>query len=206
MTFGGTILDIENSYRTHSPTNAAPDATNWSVRLTQEAIDNRRSIIIDSTLGGSAEHFIQRFQQLHGRGYTIEIHVIGVHRMVSRLGIYLRYETNSQHAPERMVSMAVHDRNYHALPQNLQRLHEACGNLIGSISIYSRGQALELDRTYHTEFPCDINAAIRKLTAIRNTPFTLDDELSFNLTTAQVRQMIETRGADPRQFLEDVRL
>lgn len=184
-----------------------PDASEWGIRLFDECIENKCSIIVDSTMGGILPPFIQRFNQLHDAGYRIEIHVMGIHWLVSRLGIYLRYERTVKNGlPERMVSMKVHDLNYKNLPENIKELYNLCAEKIDSLTIYSRNESQELNIFYQTFKPCNYGDAIDALRQVRERAFSKQETLNYNNTVNEVKEMILGRGGDPTQFLADVDL
>ena len=182
-----------------------PDATDWSIRLRDEAIEERRNLIIDSTFGGSVQHFIDLFQRLNKHGYVIELHIIGVNPFVSRLGIYYRFERNrSTGNSERMVSMEVHDTNYRNLPKNLLAIGKYCHEQVGKVVIYSRDGSDRVNINYQTECPCDFDEALRQLTYIRERHLSAKEIEDFKSMVNQVKEMIELRGGDAKKFLNDV--
>ncbi|MBT1685439.1 zeta toxin family protein [Dawidia soli] len=148
---------------------------------------------------------MELFQTLYNRGYIIEIHIIGININVSRLGVHYRFENGSRiGAPERMVSMEVHDRNYHALPANLLALGKACGLLVSKLVLYSRDGNDKLNVVYETEHPCNFQELVTTLAFIRNRPFSNDEQADFKSKMEDVRTMIDARGGDSQKFLRDI--
>lgn len=188
---------------TRGPYLVNPDATEWSVRLFDEAIQQRSNVIIDSTFGGNPAHVITRLKALHGQGYQNEFHIIAVNPRVSKLGIFLRYENGiTIGTPERMVSMQVHDRNFQRLPENLAEIGVACRDKIARLSIYSRGKNLSWSSIFETSHPCDFEQGIQILNIERQRPFTEDEAEKFAITMEEVRQMILKRNGSDDIFLE----
>ena len=180
-----------------------PDATAWSIRLFNEALQQRSNVVIDSTFGGNPAHVIARLQTLHAQGYQNEFHIIAVNPRVSKLGIYLRYENGINDGnPERMVSMEVHDRNFKNLPENLMEIARTCRHLIARVVIYSRGMNRSWSPIYETSYPCDFDESIQRLNTERQRPFTADEAENFAQTIDEVSQLILRRNGNVEKFLE----
>lgn len=67
------------------------DASRWSEKLRDVAIENKRNIIIDGTLK-SPEKAEALCKMLKENAYRVEIHAIAVNELQSKLGIVYRYE------------------------------------------------------------------------------------------------------------------
>jgi len=184
-----------------------PDATAWSIRLFNEALQQRSNVVIDSTFGGNPAHVIARLQTLYTQGYQNEFHIIAVNPRVSKLGIYLRYENGiSDGNPERMVSMKVHDRNFQKLPENLMEIARSCHHLIDKVVVYSRGMNRSWSPIFETSYPCDFDESIQRLNAERQRPFTAEEAENFALTMNEVKQLILRRNGNVHTFLEALRV
>ncbi|MEI9920162.1 MAG: zeta toxin family protein [Bacteroidota bacterium] len=201
--FNSLLEDLASNERASYRVN--PDSVEWSSRLFNDAVNARCNIILDSTLGGNVNHFISRLTSLKEAGYRNEIHLLAVNSRVSRLGIYYRFETGAIFGiRERMVSMDVHNRNYHALPDNLMLIANQCSNTIDRLVIYSRSESLGLNEIYSSQNPVAFESAIELLRSERERKFTELEEENFQKTIAKVSDLIEKRGGDLQRFLADI--
>ena len=114
-----------------------PDTVIWQQKLINVAIENKRNLLLDGTLGGNPIPILTTMQRLHSEEYTIQVSVLAVPAEQSRLGIYKRYEDQlTLKGAGRWVGMENHDRLMGEIAANLALLE---GNSIVEHSqLYAR--------------------------------------------------------------------
>lgn len=117
-----------------------PDASEWAKELRSAAIEGRKNLILDSTLG-DGEKAVALIRELKGQGYEVEIRAVAAHRLESEHGVDERFARKidldgyGRHVPE-----AVRDQVYRDLPGNLNQVSAETGV---PIRIFSR-EGIEL--------------------------------------------------------------
>ncbi|NHZ35363.1 zeta toxin family protein [Massilia rubra] len=111
--------DREAADLTHS------DASTWAKRLTSDAIDGRRNLIIDQT-SKNADSLVALTTRLSEAGYHVELRVMAVNPELSYLRTLLRYENQkAQEGMGRFVPKNVHDAAYEGLPDSVEAVERA---------------------------------------------------------------------------------
>ena len=72
------------------PTNTQPDASQWAGELRQAAIDQKKNLIIDTTLG-HGDSAVAMIKNLQAQGYEVEVRAIATHWLESELGVDERF-------------------------------------------------------------------------------------------------------------------
>lgn len=103
------------------------DAGGWASKLRDAAVEGRRNLIIDTTLG-DADAAIRNIARLKSRGYELEVRVVAAHRLESELGIEQRFtDSMREKGYGRYVPPDFHARVYSSLPANLDKVFEQTG-------------------------------------------------------------------------------
>ncbi|WP_167237011.1 zeta toxin family protein [Massilia genomosp. 1] len=111
--------DREAADLTHS------DASTWAKRLTSDAIEGRRNLIIDQT-SKNADALLALTTRLSEAGYHVELRVMAVNPELSYLRTLLRYEgQKAQEGMGRFVPKNVHDDAYEGLPGSVEAVERA---------------------------------------------------------------------------------
>jgi predicted ABC-type ATPase len=131
------------------------DAQRWRDRLELEAINSRRNLVIDTTLGWpeSAAETAKRLQQA---GYLVEARVISAHSTESQLGTVARYYEQVLHkGAGRWVNREYHNSVYDRVPKSLEAFEQ--NKLVAAIHIINRegdavhSQKLDISNSWSTE-------------------------------------------------------
>ncbi|MGY4831833.1 zeta toxin family protein (plasmid) [Sphaerotilaceae bacterium SBD11-9] len=120
------------------------DAAAWANRLTREAAQGRRNLIVDQTSRDPAA-LQQLAANLHQAGYTVELRVMAVNEKVSEQRIHTRYE--QQKAVDgygRFSNPANHAAAYAAVPVTVSTV-EAAG-AVDRITVYDKDHRVLNDR------------------------------------------------------------
>lgn len=127
------------------PTNTHPDASQWAGELRQAAIDQKKNLIIDTTLG-HGDSAVAMIKNLQAHGYEVEVRAIATHWLESELGVDERFTRGlDQSGFGRYVPADVRASIYDALPANLDQVRTETGV---PVSLYNReGQRLYDSRT-----------------------------------------------------------
>lgn len=101
------------------------DAGQWARELREAAIDGRKNIIVDTTLG-NAKPATEMIKELQAAGYEVEVRAVAAHRLESEHGIDARFTKKiDADGVGRDVPLAFHDEVYRDLPDNLDKVRGA---------------------------------------------------------------------------------
>jgi predicted ABC-type ATPase len=188
-----------------------PDANGWYNKLQAEASSKGYNLIFDSTLGGNANDYATSMRKRISEGYKLSLHVLAINSELSRLGIYLRYETQMLNKGNgRFVSMKAHDINYNNLVPNLSfLLDEIPWEKVG---VYSR-HVKEKDgiitnnavkSLYSYTAPIDRSKIISVIMDERQKVWTEIERNYLKFRIDQVESQIKQRGGELGSFRNDL--
>lgn len=145
--------DVERLYGRHPYTWAGhthEDASHWAKELRSEAVEGRRNLIIDTTLG-NGDSAITLIKDLQAKGYEVEIRGVVAHRLESELGVDARFSDSlDNYGFGRYVPEDVRKHVYDALPGNLDKVQAETGI---QIRLYGREGAQVYDSHSDTRLP-----------------------------------------------------
>ena len=117
-------------------TNTDPDVREWTRRLLDSAIKNKRNIIFEGTMR-NPQPLMSTIEHIKKQGYKIDIMIMAVQEKVSRLGVIARYEKQKErNGYGRLTSMESHDEAAKNLPDTAAEIEQK--SPIDSISVYNR--------------------------------------------------------------------
>ena len=121
------------------------DASKWNNEVRGAAIEGRRNLIVDTTLG-NGNSAVKLVKELQSKGYDVEIRGLVAHSLESELGVDTRFgERFDDEGFGRFVPENVRQEVYQALPGNLDKIHTETGI---QIRLYNReGRELYDNRT-----------------------------------------------------------
>ncbi|WP_239501471.1 zeta toxin family protein [Stenotrophomonas maltophilia] len=126
------------------------DASEWAKQLRSIAIDGRKNLLIDTTLG-NAESAVSLIKNLQANGYEVEIRGVVAHRLESELGVDGRFTTSlDTEGFGRYVPEEVRKHVYEALPGNLDKVQAETAI---QIRLYGREGAQVYDSHSDTRVP-----------------------------------------------------
>jgi predicted ABC-type ATPase len=169
-----------------------PYASAWTEKLIKHCIENKYNLIIDSTLGGNIKAVYDTIYMFRKNGYQVHLRVMAVPVIISKLSIFLRYETQlAEKGFARWTRIEDHDDRFNNLKTNLLEIESI--KTPNSIKFYER--VLEVSGTNKLRFLKDFK--IKDL-----GKFELNsDMLSFMKSTKNnIKCLIEKRDGDLNQF------
>ncbi|WP_249405560.1 zeta toxin family protein [Stenotrophomonas sp. CFBP 13718] len=126
------------------------DASQWAKELRSTAIEGRRNVILDTTLG-NGDSAVDLILDLQTKGYEVEIRAVVAHRLESELGVDRRFtEDLDNQGFGRYVPEDVRKHVYEALPGNLDKVQAETGV---QIRLYGREGAQLYDSRSDTRLP-----------------------------------------------------
>lgn len=144
---------VERLYERHPYTWAGhthEDASHWAKELRSEAVEGRRNLIVDTTLG-NGDSAITLIKDLQAEGYEVEIRGVVAHRLESELGVDARFSDSlDNYGFGRYVPVDVRRQVYEALPGNLNKVHAETGI---PIRLHGREGARVYDSYSDTRLP-----------------------------------------------------
>ena len=112
-------------------------ASTWTEKLIKHCIENKYNLIIDSTLEGNIQAVYDTIDMFRENGYQVHLRVMAVPAIISKLSIFLRYETQlAEKGFARWTLMKDHDSRFEALETNLLQINSAYE--LSSLKFYER--------------------------------------------------------------------
>lgn len=98
-------------------------ASTWTEELIKYCIENKYNLIIDSTLGGNIKAVYDTIDMFRNNGYQVHLRVMAVPAIISKLSIFLRYESQlAEKGFARWTRMEDHDDRLKNLKINLIKI------------------------------------------------------------------------------------
>ena len=123
-----------------------PDASQWAHELRSAAVDGKKNLIIDTTLGGG-KSAVELVKELQSKGYDVEIRAVATHRLESELGVNKRFSDQlNNDGYGRYVPEDVRTKVYTALPDNLdlvQKVELELPQFTGHFDLLEQGHRLQ---------------------------------------------------------------
>lgn len=155
------------------------DAKKWSLELLDEAIKNKKNVVIDQT-SADFQTLKDTVNNLKKNGYDhIELKVMSVPEITSRQGIYHRYEMEKASTGSgRFVPPEVHKEIYDKLSTTVKEVEKS--KIVDQLSVYDRNYKQIESKEFETE---------------RNRPFTDKEKISHDYKWFTVIDNMEYRKA-----------
>ncbi|MFC6100773.1 zeta toxin family protein [Olivibacter domesticus] len=116
-------------------------AHHWNKELCKYCRRENLNYIIETTFKGG-QGLNDTIQATKDAGFQVDIKLLAVNPKLSKLGIYLRFESMMElYGRGRTVPIDVHDTMFQAIPHSIQKVKEA--ELYNNFSIYARSVVLE---------------------------------------------------------------
>lgn len=174
------------------------DAGALANAIRDEAIKNRRNLVIDGTLRDS-DAAIELAKSLRENGYRVELHAMAVNEQISYERATTRYERDrAAGKPARYVSKDWHDRSFSGMADSVRRLEYSAS--VDRVSVYDR-----LGNVVHEQAPMKGKVVSAPyLEAFRNQ-LTDFERIDLAQSWDEVLTSMEGRRASGRE-LEEARL
>jgi predicted ABC-type ATPase len=172
-----------------------PYASAWTERLIEYCIQNKHNLIIDSTLGGNTEAVFRTIDMYKTNGYQVHIRVMAVPAIVSRLSIFLRYETQlSEKGFARWTRTEDHDDRFMKLESVLEQIMTS--KQIDTYKFYERvlreNGTIEL-KAFSFRKNLDLFKLVRKSFDNQTLQY-------IKITIDKIRAFIQKRNGDMSEF------
>jgi energy-coupling factor transporter ATP-binding protein EcfA2 len=180
------------------------DAVKWVDKLTQLCIETRRNIILESTLK-EADKIIDTINNLKNDGYRVQLKIMATHPLMSKLGMYQRYETEMAHVGfGRWIGTTIHDDRIKHLPISLKKILDS--DILDSVEVYGRRLAgVENSGKFDVCLLTDEKAkAYSVLNTEHHKTFSSQEQQFFENKIRSVYEMIKNRGGDFESFVRDM--
>ncbi len=175
-----------------------PYASAWTEKLIKHCIENKYNLIIASTLGGNIQAVYDTIDMFRNNGFQVHLRVMAVPAIISKLSIFLRYETQLiEKGFARWTRMEDHDDRFNNLKINLIEIENIKNP--DSIKFYER----VLGKSGTIQLKCLENFEIKDLGNIEVNY----SELFFTKQMAEkIRNFIQNRGGDFVEFEQQFKL
>lgn len=184
--------DVDFSAHTQQDAGALANA------IKDEAIKNRRNLVVDGTLRDSDAAF-ELAKTLRENGYRVELHAMAVNEQISYERATMRYERDrAAGKPARYVPKDWHDRSYAGMADSVRRLEYS--GAVDRVSVYDR-----LGNVVHEQAPMKGKVVSAPyLEAVRNQ-LTDFERIDLAQSWDEILSSMEGRRAPGRE-LEDAKL
>lgn len=170
-----------------------PDTRLWTSEIFEEAIKNHYNIIFEGTM--RTDQICQTILNLQKEGYKINILVMAVPEIKSRISIYSRYQEQLEKYPiARFTSRFSHDAAYFGMLDTLTKIENE--HLYDTITVCNR----EGDVVFSTG---DKNIA-QAIISERQKPLTTKDITDLSTTTDTLFKKIQNRMENPA-YIQDLK-
>lgn len=208
---GGYIAVDADHFRHHLPyvedldredadfsTQTQVDAGALANAIRDEAIKNRRNLVIDGTLRDS-DAAIELAKTLRDNGYRVELHAMAVNEQISYERATSRYERDrAAGKPARYVSKDWHDRSYAGMADSVRRLEYSAA--VDRVSVYDR-----LGNVVHEQAPMKGKVVSAPYLEAFRSQLTDFERIDLAQSWDEVLSSMEGRRASGRE-LEEARL
>ena len=127
-----------------------PDASAWAKELRAAAIEGRKNLILDTTLG-DGDKAVALINELKAKGYDVEVRAVAANRLESELGVDERFAKKIDlDGYGRYVPEGIREQVYRDLPDNLNQVAKETGT---PIRIFNREGAELYDSRTDTRLP-----------------------------------------------------
>lgn len=146
-----------------------PDAGAWGRSLLESAIENKRNIVLDSTLGNT-KGTEKQIGMLQDAGYQIIVRVLAVQPEVSHLGVLKRFEDGKQENAPRWVPPKIEKSAFDNLPKTLLAIEQKQAENHAHIQVYDRDKTKLFDNINKSEQSSKLTSGVEALSVERQRP------------------------------------
>jgi predicted ABC-type ATPase len=179
------------------------DCYQWGEMLIRDCLTEKKNVVFDGTFGGSVNHSHDLMKRFKADGYKVELSLLAVNDVVSRIGCEYRYQLGVKNiGSSRPVDQAYHDEIYSRIPFNLLNTIEQ--NLIDKFIIFERNhqnKTLLPKKIYNSEelqkrtvdpVQAYVNARVQHFAEI--------DVKTLNAWKEATERLIKENGRDVTEF------
>jgi len=202
------LREFHHRYNAHvksDPYSAASkvhyDSSLWAEELRDEAIKNKKDLLVDGTLS-NPEKADNLVNQLKSKGYEIEVRALAVQKEKSELGIYKRFEDDYSDPEklERWTPEEIHDQAYEGTPKSLDTVEKNHPDV--RISVHSRGKMVLYDNVA-SDGKNEYASAKVALEDERTRPFEKEEITDLRKSWHSVKNKAKARNAE-KEYLRKI--
>lgn len=121
--FHPEVKRFQTSYPLNWSGYTHPDASQWANELREAAIEQKKNLIIDTTLG-NGDRAVAMIKDLEANGYEVQVRAMATHRLESEVGVDRRFTSSVDKVGYgRYVPSKVREDVYDSLPRSLDTVH-----------------------------------------------------------------------------------
>lgn len=170
-----------------------PDVRVWTSEIFADAIKHRYNIIFEGTM--RTNQICRTIENLQQQGYGINIMVMAVPEIKSRISIYSRYQEQLDRYPiARFTPKQSHDAAYTGMLSTLQEIEDK--HLYDTIAVYNR----EGDCLFKTGDKGIVSAIEKE----RNKPLPTGEKIELNDVCNDLLKKMYSRG-EKQEFIDDIK-
>jgi predicted ABC-type ATPase len=170
-----------------------PDVREWTRRLFDSAIKNRRNIIFEGTMR-QQKPIMDTISRLIQSGYTVEILAMAVKKEHSELGIMQRYERQKQIVGAgRWTPPSAHDAAYINMPDTLSQIESSLP--VDRVRVFTRSLECLYDKQLGGSQARKPSTAKEAILAERARPISKDEQEALKMAWERLSRMQAQRGA-----------
>lgn len=181
------------------------DAYKWQAELIDEAISKRANIIFEKVLTEPNDWNLELFRKAKSAGYSVECVAMGVHRLQSLAGMYLRRERRIAEKQDMLpIPLEKHDKCYQNLPSILENMEK--NKSVDIITIYNRDASFQYKKDLNTQeivtnYP-DASISVVSALKISRESFKKDKNKvqSIYQDLEQAEQMMMARNSETKKL------
>jgi hypothetical protein len=186
------------------------DASRWAASLLRDAMAEKKNIVLDQT-SGDAVKLKSKIDNLRESGYEqVQLHVMAVSPMISRQGIYTRYEGEksvaiaSGEGGGRFVPVDVHNKAYEGLLKAVDDADK--GQWVDRLVISDRQYNVLLDQNKTPLKDANKLIAAQTLLSEQNKVLSEPEKLKHDAVWTLITEKMQSRKAPFLEIAEVERL
>jgi len=185
--------EIFNKHDKDFAAHTDPDVRVWTSEIFADAIKHRYNIIFEGTM--RTNQICRTIENLQQQGYGINIMVMAVPEIKSRISIYSRYQEQLDRYPiARFTSKQAHDAAYTGMLNTLQEIEDK--HLYDTIAVYNReGNCL---------FQTGDKGVVAAIKKERSKPLSVEDKLGLSKICDELLIKMHSRDKN-NEFSDDVK-
>lgn len=180
-----------------------PDAGAWGRELFASAIENRRNIVFDTTLGNT-KAALNQITSLQDAGYRVIVRAVAVQPEVSHLGVLKRFEDGKAEGNPRWVPPQIEKLAFDGLPKTLQAIETAQLKETVQLQVFDRSKTKLYDNFEAPANNASMASSLPPLNHERQRPLNSSEVQTYAKDWEKLTTSMERRHA-PETELQEVR-
>jgi predicted ABC-type ATPase len=183
----GQLGDDKSAERTHH------DASGWRDELLISAVQSRRNIIFEGVFK-DGDGLVETIGTLKESGYEVIVRFVAVHRRLSVLGVYMRYEEQKSAIEQgRFATVKYHDECYEKLLDTASKVEHV--PTVDLIEVYNRATNLLFAKPTGVVVQQVGDAVRRAIEDERAREMSTEEKGAYQQGWHKVLELMKQRGA-----------